>query len=146
MSITTNDFSFFFKNVQKSHIAVSAFLNEFADGHYDFLFFFQEISRKIYWHAADINNPLGSEIFGCPIHPDWICLPPLATSLRLQFIVTIASLNTFMWQLTTCSSTIPTFFCSLYLMITLDLPCLISVSTITQIGMLNSKASDYTGL
>ena len=32
MSITTADLSFFFKNVQKSHAAVSAYLDQFADG------------------------------------------------------------------------------------------------------------------
>lgn len=74
MSITTNDLSFFFKNIQKSHAAVSAYLNSFSNGLYNFLFF-QEIQGKIYHHVTDINFPEGVEVFGLLIHPEWICLP-----------------------------------------------------------------------
>ena len=82
MSIMTYDLSFFFKNIQKSHDAVSAHLNAFADGPYDFLFF-QEIQSKTYHHVADINHLNGIEVFGLPIHPDWICLPTPARDEHL---------------------------------------------------------------
>ena len=74
MSITTYNLSFFFKNVQKSHSAVSAYLDAFSDGPYDFLLF-REIQGKTYWCVADINSPEGMEVFSLPIHPKWTCLP-----------------------------------------------------------------------
>ena len=46
-------------------------INAFSDGPYDFLFF-QVIQGKIYHHVVDINR---LEVFGLPIHPEWICLP-----------------------------------------------------------------------
>ena len=66
MSITPNDLSFFFKNVQKSHIAASAFLDRFSDGPYNFIFF-QELQGKVCQHVADINVPDSIEVFGTPI-------------------------------------------------------------------------------
>ena len=84
MSITTTGLSFFFKNIQKSHAAVSTYLNEFSDGPYNFLFF-QEIQGKTYRHVADINHLQGLEVFGLPIHPDWICL--LAPACDSQIVV-----------------------------------------------------------
>ena len=86
MSITTNDLSFFFKNIQKSHAAVSAYLDQFSDGPYDFLFF-QEIQGKLYQWVADIHFPEGIEVFGLPIHPDWICLPPPARNSQVAIYV-----------------------------------------------------------
>ena len=86
MSITPNDLSFFFKNIQKSHNAASAFLDRLSDGPYDFLFF-QELQGKIYWRAADITSSTGLEVFGTPIHPDWECLPPPARNSQVAIYV-----------------------------------------------------------
>ena len=86
MSLTTNDLSFFFKNVQKSHTAVSAYLDRFSDSPYDFLFF-QEIQGKIYHHVTDIISQDGVEVFGLPIHPKWECLPPPARDSQVAIYV-----------------------------------------------------------
>ena len=86
MSITPHDLSFFFKNVQKSHIAVSAFLDQFSDGPFDFLFF-QELQGKTYRCVADINDPLGLEVFGTPIHLEWECLPAPARDSQVAIYV-----------------------------------------------------------
>ena len=86
MSITPNNLSFFFKNVQKSHNAASAFLDRFSDGPYDFLFF-QELQGKMYRHVADINTPDGVEVFGMPIHPEWECLPAPARDSQVAIYV-----------------------------------------------------------
>ena len=86
MSVTPNELSFFFKNVQKSHAAASANLNHFSDGPYDFLFF-QELQGKIYRRVADINSSEGLEVFGTPIHPEWECLPPPARDSQVAIYV-----------------------------------------------------------
>ena len=86
MSITPNELSFFFKNVQKSHNAASAYLDRFSDGPYDFIFF-QELQGKVYQRVTDINNPDGVEVFGTPIHPDWECLPPPARDSQVAIYV-----------------------------------------------------------
>ena len=86
MSITPNELSFYFKNVQKSHNATSAFLDRYSDSPYDFLFF-QELQGKIYRCIADINSPEGVEVFGTPIHPEWECLPPPSRDLQVAIYV-----------------------------------------------------------
>ena len=93
MSITTHNFPFFFKNIQKSHAAISAYLDAFSDGPYDFLFF-QEIQGKSYHHVADINSPKGIEVFGIPIHPEWTCLPSPAQNSQVAVY--------YHWHITMC--------------------------------------------
>ena len=82
MSITLDKFSFFFKNINKSHNAVSALLNEHTEGPYNFLFF-QEISSKTTCNTADIDIAPGCEVRGLPIHADWTCLPPPSSLLQV---------------------------------------------------------------
>ena len=86
MSLTTYELSFFFKNVQKSHLAVFTYLDQFSDGPYDFLFF-QELQGKNYCQVADINMPNSTQVFGTPIHPEWECLPPPAHDSQVAIYI-----------------------------------------------------------
>ena len=86
MIITPSQFSFLFRNVNSSHALATSILEEYSGADIDIIFF-QELTQKAYCHAAHIDHPNGEPVFGLPIHPSWICLPPPVYNSQVAIFV-----------------------------------------------------------